>query len=89
MHPDEPESTPPENPVVRHARRVVVAVGGVSLLLVGVVLLFIPGPGTAAILAGFALLATEFVWARRWLRIVKERAGEAVDQARRGRSDPK
>lgn len=70
------------HPLVRRARRVVVAVGGGTLLLIGVVLLFIPGPGTPFLISGFALLATEFVWARRWLRLVKERAARATRQVR-------
>lgn len=70
------------HPLVKRARKVVVAVGGGTLLLIGVVLLFIPGPGTVFLISGFGLLATEFVWARRWLRIVRERAGQAAKQVR-------
>ena len=47
------------NPV----RWVVVSLIGVSLILLGVIMLVLPGPGTVFILAGLAVLGTEFVWA--------------------------
>ncbi len=59
---------------VRHARKVVVAVVGVSVVLLGLALLVLPGPAFVVIPAGLAILATEFVWARRLLRKVRDRA---------------
>ena len=44
---------------------------GFTLLLVGVLMLVTPGPGWIAILGGLALLAAEFVWARRLLNRLK------------------
>lgn len=57
--------------IVSTVRKVAVLIGGGILTLVGVVLLFIPGPGLALIVAGLALLATEFTWARRHLDDLK------------------
>lgn len=54
-----------------------IALIGGTLLLVGVVLLVLPGPGLAIIVAGLAVLATEFYWARRWLRKAKQTATRA------------
>ena len=56
------------------AKRVVRVVGGFTLLLVGVALLVLPGPGWLTIFLGLALLATDFVWARRWLDRLKATA---------------
>jgi len=56
----------------RTARRIVVAVVGVSVLLVGVVMLVTPGPAVVVIPIGLAILAIEFVWARQWLRKLRE-----------------
>lgn len=52
----------------RHARRVVILVIGGSVVLLGLALIFLPGPAFVVIPAGLAILATEFVWARRLLR---------------------
>lgn len=45
-------------------------VGG-TVILFGTVLLVLPGPGALAIAAGVAILATEFLWARRAMRKAK------------------
>jgi uncharacterized protein (TIGR02611 family) len=57
--------------VVRIART---AAGGV-LLIAGIAMLALPGPGWLTIAAGLAVLATEFVWARRLLDQLKDGAG--------------
>jgi len=54
-------------PALKAARRIVVAVVGATVILIGVALLVLPGPGWVTIFAGVGLLATEFVWARRLL----------------------
>lgn len=56
---------------LRHARRIVVTAVGATVLLVGVALLVLPGPGLLVIAAGLATLSTEFVWARRWLQRIR------------------
>ena len=62
------------------ARKIIVLVVGGLLVLLGVVLIFIPGPAFVVIPAGLALLATEFEWARtllkkfrEWLRLIREK----------------
>lgn len=49
----------------RMARRAAVAVVGMTVLLFGVALLVLPGPAVVVIPVGLAILATEFVWARK------------------------
>ena len=52
---------------------------GFTLLLLGVVMLVTPGPGWVAIGLGLALLAAEFVWARRLLDRIKEQGVKIKD----------
>jgi tellurite resistance protein TerC len=49
-------------------RRMIVGVIGGTILLIGVAMIVLPGPAVVVIPIGLAVLATEFVWARRWLR---------------------
>lgn len=49
-------------------RRIVVAVVGTTVLLLGVIMLVTPGPALLVIPAGLAILGLEFAWARYWLR---------------------
>jgi uncharacterized protein (TIGR02611 family) len=62
-----------------------IAVGtiGVSVILVGIVLLPLPGPGWLIIFGGLGLLAIEFVWARRLLRFARRQVGRWTEWVRR------
>ncbi|HEX6499208.1 MAG TPA: TIGR02611 family protein [Micromonosporaceae bacterium] len=51
----------------RLAVRIVVALLGLIVLLLGIILLPLPGPGWLIIFAGIAIWAIEFRWARRLL----------------------
>ena len=59
-------------------------VGGV-VLLAGLVLIPLPGPGLLVVPVGLAILALEFAWARRWLAAVRERSRTAWRQQQRTR----
>ena len=52
-------------------KRIWTAIIGGTVLLVGVALLVLPGPGIPFVAAGLAILSTEFLWARRALRQAK------------------
>jgi len=56
---------------LRQVKRIVVAVIGGTVLLLGVALVFLPGPAFLVIPAGLAILATEFAWAKNWMDKVK------------------
>lgn len=53
---------------------------GFALLLTGIVMLVLPGPGWLTIAAGLAVLATEYTWAARWLNHLKD-GGRRLGQA--------
>ncbi|MDF1595480.1 MAG: PGPGW domain-containing protein [Acidimicrobiia bacterium] len=64
-------------------RIVVTTVGGL-LLIVGILGLFLPlVPGFLLILPGLAILAGEFVWARRLLDGTRARLNSGLSKARR------
>ena len=54
-------------PIPPAARRVVVLIIGSLVLLIGVAMIFLPGPAVIVIPAGLAILATEFQWAHNLL----------------------
>lgn len=67
----------------RHARRVVIAVVGGSVVAIGIAMLVLPGPAFVVIPIGLGILAIEFAWAKRWLEQVKTHAQSAVDAVKR------
>ena len=99
----DPSKTSPLPPVPRgmkdHARRVWVTVVGVVVLVVSLAFAspFLPGPGALTAVAGFAILAKEYEWARdvhvwatrlaerfiHWMRdrLRRRREGRAGDDA--------
>jgi Putative transmembrane protein (PGPGW) len=60
-------------------RKLVVAVIGGTVVLLGVALIVLPGPAFIVIPVGLAILATEFAWARRAIR----RGQALITKARR------
>lgn len=62
---------------LRFARKVAVAVIGTSVLAFGIALIVLPGPAFIVIPLGLAILATEFLWARRLLHLVRQGATSA------------
>jgi tellurite resistance protein TerC len=58
-------------PNLKFLKRIVVAIIGFSVLLVGVAMIILPGPAFIVIPLGLAILATEFVWAQRLLTKAK------------------
>ena len=56
----------------RLARKIVIATIGTTVVAIGVALVVLPGPAVVVIPLGLAILATEFVWARRMLDRVRQ-----------------
>lgn len=69
---------PPPRTAGAWVRRVVVTVVGVALIVVGVLLLVLPGPGLLLVLAGLVVMANEYPWARRWTEPVRRQAVAAA-----------
>jgi len=67
---------------LRFARKVAVAVIGTTVLAFGIALIVLPGPAFVVIPLGLAILATEFLWARRLLRRMKQGATSAYQRVR-------
>jgi tellurite resistance protein TerC len=54
-------------------KKILIGVLGGTLLFIGVAMIVLPGPALLVIPAALAILAIEFVWARRWLQYLRQR----------------
>ena len=75
-------------PNFKFLKRMVVAVVGFTVLLLGVAMIILPGPAFIIIPLGLAILATEFVWAQRLLAKAKayfEKQRQRVTDKMRGK----
>lgn len=57
--------------VKRQSKKVVIALVGGVVLIVGVIAIPYPGPGWLIVFAGLAILSTEFEWASRILHVAR------------------
>ena len=71
------------NNLGKHTKKVVVAIVGGLVVLVGLVLVPYPGPGWLIVFAGLALLATEFTFAQKVLQFAKGKYDAWVGWVRR------
>ena len=61
--------------------KLVVTLVGSAVLGAGLVMMVTPGPGLVGIVAGLAILATEWDWADRWLTAARRKLQEAKEAA--------
>ncbi len=66
----------------RTARKIVIAVIGTTIVLLGIAMLVLPGPGILTIILGLMLLGVEFAFARRWLERLKTTSKKAAETVR-------
>jgi uncharacterized protein (TIGR02611 family) len=64
---------------VEQVRRFFKILAGFTLLVLGLLMLFTPGPGWLVIFLGLTLLAAEFVWARRLMDRMKQESTRLKD----------
>lgn len=64
--------------IAQAAKRIVILIVGIAVLLAGVAMLALPGPGVLVIIVGLAILATEFTWAEKLLDRTVERAADVA-----------
>ena len=75
------------NQTYKIAKRIAIAVVGSTVLLIGVVMIVIPGPALIVIPLGLAILGLEFAWARLWLAKVRKKISATSQQMRGERAD--
>jgi uncharacterized protein (TIGR02611 family) len=66
--------------IATNLRRLTILIVGFVVLLTGVAMLVLPGPGILVVIAGLAILAREFTWAERTLDLTKAQAVKAKDK---------
>ena len=66
---------------LKQVKRWIVAVIGFTILGVGIAMIVLPGPATLVIPLGLSILATEFVWAKRFLEKMKDRLKKTYKSA--------
>ena len=66
----------------RSSKRIAISVLGAALVLAGLAMFVLPGPGILVVALGFAVLGTEYAWAAAALERTKKLASQAGGVAR-------
>ena len=56
---------------IKQLKRLIIAVIGFTVLLIGMAMIVLPGPAIIVVPVGLAILAGEFAWARNVLKKIK------------------
>lgn len=55
----------------KHLKKLIVLIVGLTIVMIGVALLVLPGPGLVTIVLGLGILSLEFVWAKHLFKKAK------------------
>ena len=58
---------------INQFKRLIVAIVGSTILLIGIILIVLPGPAFIIIPLGLSILASEFMWAKKLMDRLKEK----------------
>jgi uncharacterized protein (TIGR02611 family) len=70
------------NMVKKHGKRAGIFVVGWVIVLAGIAMLVLPGPGLLVIIAGLSVLGIEFAWAAKLRDQAKDKAKAATEKAK-------
>jgi len=71
---------------VRHVKKIIIGLIGFPLIIVGLILIPLPGPGLLIMLAGLIVLSNEFDWAQKYVDKARLQLKKVYDSAK-GRVD--
>lgn len=74
-------------PIVQTTTRLLRIVAGILVILAGILLLVLPGPGLLVIIAGLAILGVKMKWLDRLLSRIRNRKDTSPGAVGSGHSD--
>jgi uncharacterized protein (TIGR02611 family) len=63
-------------------RKLLISLVGFPIIIIGIILIPLPGPGILVVILGLFILSLEFEWAKRYLESAKDFQRKAVEKAR-------
>lgn len=71
---------------VKLLRKTLIAILGFALIILGIILIPLPGPGFLVIVAGLFVLSLEFEWAEKYLNKAKQKLRQIRDKVDRNKN---
>ncbi|MFH0733742.1 MAG: PGPGW domain-containing protein [bacterium] len=63
---------------IKQVKKIIIGIIGLTILIIGVAMLVLPGPAFIVIPIGLSILATEFIWAKKLLTKIKTKISEKL-----------
>lgn len=63
---------------IKQLKRLIIAIIGSTIVMIGIFLIVLPGPAFIIIPLGLSILATEFLWAKKLMTRLKEKLKKIV-----------
>ena len=70
---------------IKTIKRIIITIIGFTVLIIGMAMIVLPGPAIIVIPLGLAILASEFLWARRLLKKIKNTMRRQKEEDNHGR----
>lgn len=67
---------------VKAFRKIIIFITGITVVIIGVVLLVLPGPGLLVMIAGLLILSLEFEWAKKYRDKARAKLRKITDDAK-------
>ncbi|MFZ6033827.1 MAG: PGPGW domain-containing protein [Melioribacter sp.] len=64
-------------------KKIIISVAGGTLLIIGIIMIIVPGPAYLIIPAGLSILGTEYLWARELNKKIKNKIGKFFNKNRK------
>lgn len=75
--------------LTKAARKTGVTILGFTLVIIGLILLVLPGPGILVIILGLMVLSWEYEWAERHLQKARDVHKKTVEKVKSKKNPPK
>lgn len=66
----------------KYLRKIIVALIGIPLIILGIILIPLPGPGLLVSFAGLFVLSLEFEWAKPYMERIKKQLDKVVQNSK-------
>jgi uncharacterized protein (TIGR02611 family) len=75
--------------IKKTSRKLLVSLAGFPIILLGIILIPLPGPGILVVILGLFILSLEFDWAKRYFESAKEWQRKTMQKAQAKKNQPK
>jgi uncharacterized protein (TIGR02611 family) len=73
----------------KSTRKLLVSLAGFPIVILGIILIPLPGPGILVVLLGLFILSLEFDWAKRYIDKVKDWQKRTIEKAQSKKNQTK